>query len=85
MYFVLRIWEKIMSDGIRRGRCCIALWSSTSTRFLFANSATVVEKFGSLDQDSFRDSYTASVKRERLFSQSEESLQETTSFIFIAS
>ena len=35
-----------MSDGIRRGRCSvsIALWSSTSTWFLFANSATVVEK-----------------------------------------
>ena len=35
-----------MSDGIRRGRCSIsiALWSSTFTWFLFANSATVVEK-----------------------------------------
>ena len=29
---------------------------------------------------SLRDSYAASVKEERLFSQSEESLQETTSF-----
>ena len=60
---------------------------STSTRFLlaFVFSATVDEKrwivcrrVSRLLQISLRDSYAASVKKERLFSQSKESLQETT-------
>ena len=62
---------------------------ATSTRFLptFVNSATVVEKsriicrrISRFLQISLSDSYAASVKKERLFSQSKELLQETTSF-----
>ena len=61
----------------------------SSTRFLlaFVNSPTVDEKrwvacrrVSRLLQISLRDSYAARVKKERLFSQSKELLQETTSF-----
>ena len=85
-----------MSDfwyRVRRGRCRLASRQrnqiSTCTRFLltFVNSATVVEKsqiichrISRISWISIRDSYAASVKRERLFSQSKESLQGTTSF-----
>ena len=59
-----------------------------STRFLlaFVNSAMVDEKSGSFAavsrflHISLRDRYDASVKKELLFFQSKESLQETTSF-----
>ena len=60
-----------------------------STRFLltFVNSASVVEKsriicrrISRFLQISLGDSYAASVKKKRLFSQSKELLQETTSF-----
>ena len=69
---------------------------ATSTRFLltlnFVNSAAVVEKsriigrrISRFSQISLSDSYAASVKKERLFSQSKESLQGKTSFNLIVS
>ena len=97
MYFALRIKEKIMSDfwyRIRRRRCSIRIALTKSTRFLrmlaFVNSssATVFEKsliicrkISRFLQIALRDSCAASVKKERLFSQS---LQDTTSVYLLA-
>ena len=75
-----------MSDfwyRVRRGLSSISIALTKSTRFLlaFVNSATVDEKKVSrFLHISLRDSYAASVRKERLFSQSKESLQETTTF-----
>ena len=79
-----------MSDfwyRLRGGRCSIGIASTKPTRFLpaFVNSATVNEKSWIICRSlkaliSLRDSYAASVRKERLFSQSTESLQETTTF-----
>ena len=76
--------------GVKRGRCSIGI-ALTKLDFNvlleFVNSATVVEKswiichrISRISWISIRDSYAASVKKERLFSQSKESLQGTTSF-----
>ena len=75
-------------NRLRRGRCSIGIVLMKSTRFLlaFVNSAMVDEKsesFAAVSRFlhiSLRDSYAASVKKELLFFQSKESLQETTSF-----
>ena len=88
-----------MSDfwyRIRRGRCSISIALAKLDFNVHAVSACICKrcysrrkKLEPLDQGFYRfllaDCYAASVKKEQLFSQPKESLQETTSFYFVAS
>ena len=85
-----------MSDfwyGVRRGRCSISIALTKLDFNVHAVSACIrkqchgrrkeldyCNRISRISWISIRDSYAASVKKERLFSQSKESLQGTTSF-----
>ena len=80
IYFALRILEKIQSE--KR-----TMFDQHRAYEILAVSVCICKKchgrrkkLDRLPQSLLRDSYAPSVKKERLFSQSKESLRETTSF-----
>ena len=88
-----------MSDilhRVRRGRCSIRIAltkldfnvhvvSSCICKYCHGRRWIICRRISRFLQISLGDSYAASVEKERLFSQSKKSLQETTSFNLIAS